>query len=94
MAKTKRNGTHIIVCTRVRDTPPEHTIPGSKPDGVCDLCGEKVWMSPSSRQMRRRYTGRRCTRCMRDSMTGTEVAVPLSAAQLAEVMAYVKRRDA
>jgi hypothetical protein len=80
-----------MVCTRVRDTSPDRIIPGSKPDGRCKLCGEKVWRSPSTRQMRRRVSAVHCSACVRDTLDGTETVMPLTKAQIAELRAHVGR---
>jgi hypothetical protein len=77
----------MVVATRVGDLDPDVMIDGSKPDGRCDLCGERVWRSPATQKMMRRKRAAfcRCSRCMSDTFDGTEKMMPLTKAQIAEL---------
>jgi hypothetical protein len=80
----------LIICERVADMP-NASIPGSSPDGRCDICDATVWRSPSTKA-RKRSAKCRCKPCMRDTFTGDEVAMPLTALAIAELTAALKRQ--
>jgi hypothetical protein len=86
----------MVVATRVADLDPDCMIAGSKPDGRCDLCGERVWRSPSTQKMMRRKKSSicRCSVCVIDLFDGTEEWMPLTKDQKAELrVGFARRRQ-
>lgn len=78
----------VICCLRVSQ--PEIPAAGSRPSR-CVVCGERVWLAPSSQHMMRQGGQPTCLECMMATGEELEFEAP-TVAQLAEVHAELTRR--
>lgn len=78
----------VICCLRVS----QHEVPaaGSRPSR-CVVCGERVWLAPSSQHMVRQGGQPTCLQCVMETGEDLEFEAP-TPAQLAEVRAELARR--
>jgi len=84
----------VLVCARVVDMA-KAAILGSTPDGVCDACGERVWLSPASKKLS--GVTHRCLQCLKataDDVGWHNVSIKFTADQDRELRENMDKGDA